>query len=228
MIEEIYKKYITLVIKKLNNYFDKINEITIDKLNKIIDIYTKKYFDLNLIPSIKYEIIKNVIINKIIEYTKIQNCNVSFCFNSADICYKLIDIIKNNITNYAIYISNEFGNDIIPSLLMYNNIIREYKFKHIIKLQTKSNTKYFNELTDFLLSVKKKKLISNKVINSNCINNENYYIKIINDQFNRDLNDMYSNEIDCNKSFVVGTIFYTKALYFNKVLNSKNYGFKII
>ena len=68
MIEEIYKKYIKLVIKKLNNCFDKINEITIWKLNKILDIYTKKYFDLNLIPSIKYEIIKNIIINKVIEH----------------------------------------------------------------------------------------------------------------------------------------------------------------
>jgi hypothetical protein len=68
MIEEIYKKYIILVTKKLNNYFNKIKDITIWRLNHILDIYTKRYFDLNLIPSVKYDIIKNVIINKIIEY----------------------------------------------------------------------------------------------------------------------------------------------------------------
>lgn len=159
------------------------------------------------------------LINKIIDYSKTQRCNVAFCFNSEDICNKLMDIIINNFTKYSIYISNEFGNDIIPSLLMYNDIIKKYKFKHIIKLQTKSNSKNFNELTNYLLSQKKKSLISSKKVNSNCINHESYYIKIINDQFNGELNDIYSNEIDCNKSFVFGTIFYTKASTFNKVLD---------
>ena len=68
MIEELYNKYIILITKKLTNYFTKINEISLWKLNNIIDIYTKKYFDLNLIPDIKYDIIKNIIINKVIEY----------------------------------------------------------------------------------------------------------------------------------------------------------------
>jgi len=159
------------------------------------------------------------LINKIIEYLKIQKCNVAFCFNSDDICNKLSDVINTNFTNYSIYVSNEFGNDIIPSLLMYNDIIKKYIFKHIIKLQTKSNSKYFNELTNYLLSKKKKNLINSKSVDSNCINHENYYIKIINDQFNSELNDQYSNYIDCNKSFVTGTIFYTKSIIFNKVLN---------
>ena len=68
MIEELYKKYIILITKKLTNYFTKINDISLWKLNNIIDIYTKKYFDLNLIPDIKYDIIKNIIINKVIEH----------------------------------------------------------------------------------------------------------------------------------------------------------------
>lgn len=227
---EILQKYKNIIVKYQNTEYILNNFLEEHVYNKNFD-----YFANILIKNIENKLVSSslllivfignlniglILINKIIEYLKIQKCNIAFCFNSEDICLKLKDIITDNFLNYAIYISNEFGNDIIPSLLMYNDIIKNnYTFKHIIKLQTKSNNKYFNELTDYLLSNKKKKIINNKSVNSNCINDNKYYIKIINDQFNRELNDKYSNMIDCNKSFVVGTIFYIKSINFNKVLN---------
>ena len=99
MIEEIYKKYISLVAKKINNYFNKINEITLWRLNHILDIYTKRYFDLNLIPSIKYDIIKKVSINKIIEYPIVIDDIDSLIPGMKTALIKLpsIDLKKNNL-----------------------------------------------------------------------------------------------------------------------------------
>jgi hypothetical protein len=225
----IYKKYKFIIVVYnekeyiLSNFLD--NFIYKKDFNYFSDILIKNIEDkltsssLLLLVFIGNLNIGLLLIKKVIEYCKIEECNVSFCFNTDYLCDKLKDVIINDIKNYAIYVSNEFGNDIIPTLLMYNLINKKYNYKNIIKLQTKSNSKYFNELTDFLLKIPKRDLIKSKIINSNCINDEKYYIKIINDQFNRDLNDLYSNYIDCNKSFVKGTIFYTKDLYFKKILN---------
>jgi len=69
MIGEIYNNYITLVQNKINYYISKTSELNIWSFEKIIKNYTKKYFDFNLIPSIKNEIIEKVIIDKIPELT---------------------------------------------------------------------------------------------------------------------------------------------------------------
>ena len=129
-----------ILVNYNNNYY---------LLNKFLDefIYNKdfNYWSNLLIKSVFYKLkssnlllltfigdyeIGLNLIKKIIEYKNIEKFNVAFCFNNKKICKKLIDIIENNFKDYAIYISNEFGNDIIPTLLMYNNIIkRNNKFK---------------------------------------------------------------------------------------------------
>lgn len=170
------------------------------------------------------------LINKIIEYKNLEKFNVAFCFNNEDNYNLLINIIENNFKYYASYISNEFGNDIIPTLLMYNHIKKEHVYKHIIKLQTKTNIDMFNQLTNYLLTKKLKDLVLGFKQYSNCINYNDFYMRIINDQFNKTLIYKYKDYIDFNKSFIIGTIFYSKGIVFNKVLdfminNFKNYLF---
>jgi hypothetical protein len=84
------------------------------------------------------------LIQRIIKYKEIQNnFNIAFCFNEKMI--KNFDVIKKLITNnfdfYAIYKSKELGSDITPTLLMYNDIIKKHKFRHILKFHTKTISK---------------------------------------------------------------------------------------
>ena len=127
--------------------------------NKYCDL--NKKLDLLLLVFIGNEERGIDLINRITEYNKIQEFNVSFCFNSEHLfsSEKLKKIIKANFKFYAIYISNELGTDITPSLLMYNEIRKNYHFSHIIKLHTKSITNQFNELTNYLLKKETKVLI---------------------------------------------------------------------
>jgi hypothetical protein len=67
MIEEIYKNYVKIVKNKLETYVNKVDEMTIWGFDNILSGYTKKYFDMNLNPEVKNELIEKVIINKIPE-----------------------------------------------------------------------------------------------------------------------------------------------------------------
>lgn len=219
-----------IFIEYNDNYFilnDFINEYIYNKnfeyFTTILmkNIYNKlnKSHNILLLVFIGNLEIGNILIDKIINYKSIENFSISFCFNSIDIYNKMIDYIDENFIHYSIHISNQFGNDIIPTLLVYNNIKKKYNFKHIIKLQTKSNNDHFHELSDYILTKSIKNLINSEKQYSNCINNNKYYMRIINDIFNKDLITKYSNHINYNKSFIIGTIFYTKGIVFENVLN---------
>ena len=67
MIGQIYNNYIDIVKNKLDSYLNKTSELNSWSFDNILKGYSKKYFDLNLTPAIKNEIIEKVIINKIPE-----------------------------------------------------------------------------------------------------------------------------------------------------------------
>ena len=161
------------------------------------------------------------LINKLIQYKNIQkNINISFCLNinikNEDSFLKIKNIIKDNFQFYAIYFCKEFGTDITPTLLMYNDIIKTRQFKHIIKLHTKSKDLY-ESLTSYLLSCSLNDLITKVNIKSNFIGNN--YLCIKNDVFNKELKKKYRKEINNDFFFVTGTIFYTTNIVFSKVLD---------
>jgi len=177
--------------------------------NKYCDL--NKKLDLLLLVFIGNEERGIDLINRITEYNKIQEFNVSFCFNSEHLfsSEKLKKIIKANFKFYAIYISNELGTDITPSLLMYNEIRKNYHFSHIIKLHTKSITKQFNELTNYLLNKPLTKLLLDKNPNCNSIGHPDYYMDLFEDSFNNELKIKYAENIYSTKFFIAGTIFYS-------------------
>jgi hypothetical protein len=226
---ELFKINNNIVVNYENNKY-----ILSDFLNKFIYKKDFNYFSNFLIKNIIYKLKSSSLlllvfigdyniglnlINKIIEYKNLEKFNIAFCFNNEDNYKLLINIIENNFKYYASYISNEFGNDIIPTLLMYNHIKKENVYKHIIKLQTKTNIDIFNQLTNYLLTKKLKDLILGFKQYSNCINYNDFYMRIINDQFNKHLIEKYKDYIDFNKSFIIGTIFYTKGIIFDKILD---------
>jgi hypothetical protein len=194
-------------------------------------LLNKKYsclnnnFDILLLVFIGDEHIGIDLIERIIKYKDIQNnFNVAFCFNEKVIKdFTVIkDLIINNFDFYAIYKSKELGSDIIPTILMYDDIIKTHKFEHIYKFHTKTIRDHYLNLTNFLLSTPLIDLINqneNLLVTSNCIGYPHYYINLQVDYFNILLKQKYSLQIDFNKYFIAGTIFYTSSIVFDSVLN---------
>jgi len=201
-------------------------------------LINKKYsclndnYDILLLVFIGDENIGIDLIERIIKYKYIQNnFNVAFCFNHKIQNIAIIkELITNNFDFYAIYKSKELGSDIIPTLLMYEDIMKTHKFQHIFKFHTKTINNHYLNLTNFLLSTPLIDLINQNeslLFTSNCIGDPNYYINIHVDYFNDILKQKHSSKIDFNKKFIAGTIFYTSSIVFDSVLNFvKNYNYR--
>uniref|UniRef100_A0A6C0E0V2 DUF5672 domain-containing protein n=1 Tax=viral metagenome TaxID=1070528 RepID=A0A6C0E0V2_9ZZZZ len=214
-----------LNVYKVNDFVNKyLYNTTYEKLTKLL--IKNRYYNLNekvpllLLVFIGNEERGNDLINRIINYKKIQLVfNVAFCFNlNKNIAEKLKHKIKNNFEFYAVYECKECGTDITPTMLMYDDITKLNKFQHVIKLQTKSITKDYTELTDYLLSVPLETLITFKNKNCNCIGHPNYYIKVNKDIFNNELKLRNLSKLNIDFSFVGGTIFYSPASILDKTL----------
>jgi hypothetical protein len=168
------------------------------------------------------------LLSKIINYKNInKEFNVAFCINNnIKNDTKIKKIIKNNFDFYAIYFCNELGTDITPTLLMYDDINKNHKMKHILKFHTKSISNAYNDLTNYLLKNNLYTIIQKKTKKCNCIGPDNYYITLGNDKFNSDLRTKHIDDINLDFSFVGGTIFYADSIVFEKVvdfLKNNNY-----
>lgn len=238
--KQIKNIYPTLQIYEHNNklYCEDIST-SLMELDKFVveNIYNKTYEELanllikkyedNILHSINLCILLfigniergNQIIDMLIEYKNLENFNLIICYNGHILYNELKARIINNFTNYRMYVSNEMGNDILPTLLMYDDLKKTYEPEHIIKLQTKSSYDIMSELTKHLLNRKLKDLLIEKTVLSNTIGNPKYYINIKDDFFNVDLYSKYSENIDMNKRFIGATIFYISRESLNPIVD---------
>ena len=229
-------------LKQLQNYFNvsdfylKDNKIYTKYQNKLVDIkrlvhiLNNKSFDdlikeIQLIDNSLNNITKDIIcvfignleigiqlIKKILDSDK-KNLSMTIVFKNHEL-YKQCTNLITNIKNKVVFISKEYGNDIIPSLQAINYMLTNYShIENIYKFHTKSNQIWFNDLTDYLLN---NKLDPNE--NSNCIGHPSYYVDLNNDKFCKTIVSNNKNSIDKTK-FVGGTIFYANRLVYEKVLN---------
>jgi hypothetical protein len=164
------------------------------------------------------------LIKRIIHYKKIQNnINVAFCFNSDTLMKnkKIKSMISNNFDFYAIYKCKELGSDIVPTILMYNEIVKKHKFKHIFKMHTKSIKENYLKLTNFIISRPLDELIKQNthlLKKGNCIGYPDYCVNLMEDVFNNELKKRFLAKIDSNKCFIAGTIFYASSDVFDSIL----------
>jgi hypothetical protein len=221
-IYTFYNNNIYTIQNFVNKYiYNSSFEFIADKLiEKKFDTLNNNY-DTLLLVFIGNEQLGIDLIKRIIKYKHINGeFNISFCINSHNI--KNVSNIKKLITEnfdfYAVYYSKEFGTDITPTLLMYNDIIKNHNVKHILKFHTKRISNLYNNLTNYLLSRTIYSIIQNKHPDCNCIGPEDSYIYLKNDKYNSMVKDKYKEHINVNNSFVAGTIFYTENKVFYKVL----------
>ena len=225
-IYAVYDNNVILVQDFVNKYLYNSNfDILCDLL------ISKKYSCLNdnyeilLLVFVGNEEIGIDLIKRIINYKKIQNnINVAFCFNSDALIKnkKIKTMISNNFDFYAVYKCKELGSDIVPTILMYNEIVKKHKFKHILKMHTKSIKENYLKLTNFIISTPLHELINknaNLLKKCNCIGYPDYNLNFLDDIFNNELKQKFISKTDSKKFFVAGTIFYAPNNVFDAILD---------
>ena len=249
-IKLLVNKNNCIQIEYKNNYYDLHNCIQVEYENNYYDLHNF----VNYIETFSYNTLKNICIKEIVNnnftenklliliyigseitintiienlkmYSNIENFSLSFCIN-----YKLIDkivpLIKEHFTtNYIIYSSNEFGNDITPSLLMYDDIINKYNFDYILKIHTKSDKPFLYKAMNYLFNENLHDLLLRQNANSSSIGFK--YVKNTYDDYNKILYSKYSYLFK-NNEFVHGTIFLTQKCVMDKVLQFLIDNYKII
>ena len=212
-----------IFIKKDNEYIECNKYINDELYNKDFEWYVNQ---INLIENkltdcelLLLVFIGNLeigiqLINKIILYKNIENFSLGVCFRTRELFEIMNGQIKENFNNYGIFISKEYGNDIVPTILMYNKITNIIKFDKIIKLHTKtSDITWFNEISDFLLMTNINNFYQYSNPNCNCIGLAKYYHKDSNLLFNIKILDKYKSYID-KEYFVRGTMFFCDVMVF--------------
>ncbi len=145
---------------------------------------------------------------------------VCFVIKSHKLYKELISIIKEKFTNCIIFISKEYGSDIIPTLQSLNYLLNNYEIKYVYKFHTKGDAKIFNELTDYLLKVNRSDIDDQLNYNvSNCFTKKEYMKPIKHDVFNKKLIKEYLGYINPNLSFALSTIFICDSKLIIKILD---------
>ena len=220
---------------KVNEFVEIINNYTYENLkNLTIHLKYNYHFKSNkllVIVFIGNEEKGIELLNKLVAYSKLETFSIAFSIN-----YKLVNlfkekIIEQNFNSFIIYSCNEFGNDITPSLLVYDEINKMIDFTYVIKLHTKTDNTIFNNFTDYLLTKPLKELLCFNCDNCNCIgfsytniNNDYFYNKT---RFNKNLYNKYENKFN-KDSFVPSTIFLIYKNNFTNVLDFLKNNYKTI
>lgn len=216
-----------IYIKKDNDFIEGYKYINDELYNKDLEWYMNQITikeqtitnnELVLLVFIGDLEIGKILIQKIITYKDIETFGLGICFRNFDLYDNLKEMVIGNFDNYNIYITREYGNDILPTLLMYNKINQKIKFNKIIKLHTKSSDlKWFDEITNYLLETKIDKLSHDDNIKCNCIGSKKYYHKDENSMANIKILDKYRDYID-KEYFVRGSMFYCDKRVFDKMI----------
>lgn len=220
--------------KQIKSIYKQNKELFVDKNNNLIplkkyvkDLYDKPYeWFINDIEIIDYDYLETTetiicsfignleigicLLNKILKSDKKKLLNI-IIINSKKIYDKIIEII-DEFENKIVFLSKQFGNDIIPTLQALN-YINDFDYKHVIKLHTKSDKNIFNQYVDYLLNYNINEIIyddKSNTIGYNYLNLFNLYCKkLINSN---------KSVINSNKLFVPSTIFLTEKKTITNIL----------
>ena len=229
-----------------NNLFIYWNNEYIELKKFITDIYQKSYKhyieDIIILEDNIIEISSSIVVlfigniqqgkKLITKLAKSDRNHLSFLliFKSHSDYYKL-KIEIQYIENKIIFISKEYGNDIIPSLQSMHYILNKHPsvIKYIYKIHTKSNSNWLDTSVDYLLLRNEQSLIDELNNNlSNCVGspllNINFKIYLSKNMrfhldFCKNLINVNKNLIDTKKNFIAGTIFFTESSNIKKIFD---------
>jgi hypothetical protein len=196
-------------------YIEHISNITIKD-----SMYTDKNSLILIIVFIGYLDGGLILLDYLTKYKIYVNSKfiLGICFRNLKLYEEMCNLVIENFTNYTIFISNEYGNDIIPSLQVFN-YYQKFNFEYIIKLHTKSDINIFKDHLEYLLSTSTFNLLKDlEGSNISCHKKYRNYVK--NDySLCQHIIQKYVDHLDIDRYYSSGTMFFTSKELFNSICN---------
>ena len=151
MISEIYNQYIELVKKKFESYIKNLNEITIWNLDNILKGYSKKYFDFNLNPEIRNELIEKTLRQRLKEI-EIEDDDVDNMMpGKRNKIIELPILKKKEVTKNIIYVNLDNEEEIILDQQKNEPICLHYvKLRNISKMSKTKSDDFSQTIVNFV------------------------------------------------------------------------------
>jgi hypothetical protein len=150
MISEIYNQYIDLIKKKYESYIKNLTEISIWNMDNILKGYANKYFDFNLNPEIRNQLIESTL-EKRLKEIKVEDDDVDSMMPGKR--NKIIELPKLIITEKKknlININSDSEEDIVLDQNINEPICLHYiKWKNISKLAKSKTDDFSQAVVDF-------------------------------------------------------------------------------
>ena len=150
MLLEIYNQYIKLVKNKFELYINNLDEITIWNLNNILKGYSKKFFDFNLNPEIRNELIEKTLVKRL-KNIEIEDDYVDNMMpGKRDKIIKLPILEREEVIKNIIYINYDKEEDIVLDKNKHDPICLHYiKWRNINKMAKSKTDDFSQAVVDF-------------------------------------------------------------------------------
>ena len=150
MLLKIYNQYIKLVKNKFELYINNLDEITIWNLNNILKGYSKKFFDFNLNPEIRNELIEKTLVKRL-KNIEIEDDYVDNMMpGKRDKIIKLPILEREEVIKNIIYINYDKEEDIVLDKNKHDPICLHYiKWRNINKMAKSKTDDFSQAVVDF-------------------------------------------------------------------------------
>ena len=150
MIAQLYQNYIELVKYKYETYIKKLDEITLWNLKYLIRRYNKKYFDFNLNPKLKNELIEKTLKTRLKELEITIDDVDELIPGKRDVIIELPKVKLDTITKNIIKINFEEEDEIIIGKDNNEPICLHYvKWRNINRLSKLKSEEFSQSVVDF-------------------------------------------------------------------------------
>ena len=207
------QKYVKENIDTLDSH-SMLNDII--AINKIISTTAQVYF----LVYIGNADIGFDILNKIYSSQHHITGNVFIVFKNMKLYHSIFNTklrTKLKVSYITVLRRTDYGNDILPTLMLYNMVKKYIHHKYIVKVHTKTNKQWRNNCLNFILDSSFNQLI-NLLKYNNCICHPKYYKELHHDRYNMKLVTKNANIINPYKGFCAGSIFFCSNNVFDQVL----------
>ena len=204
----------------------RINDITVNnelRMYHIMHNKISKSSDIFFLMYIGDYIIGIDIYKRVIKSSNYKPGNLGIVFKNMNIYQQFKKLYNFNNTFVIVLIKREYGNDIIPTLILFNSLKKYISDRYIIKVHTKNNPIWRNKCLNFLLN-KNLKVLSSLLID-NVLTHPTYLHKT--DIYNKKLILKNSFMINTKQKFAAGSILFTHCEVFTQILNYVKSNFRM-
>jgi hypothetical protein len=203
-----------------HNLYSKSFDFFINNITNLVDRLQDS--NLLILVFIENKMSAYEIITKLKKYN--ENYSLGICFHKSladneKLMNKYYQIIEKNFFNYALYTCNPYGNNLIPSIMMYNDINKKITFNSVIKIQSSNKSHFLHQSISYLFKKSESELNEmSEQSGTNCIGDIGLIHQMYDDMLNINLLIKYKGCLKKKATHIIGGTFYCNKKIFDKII----------